>query len=275
MQASAELACDALDFIDGVKDLENSREPDAKKKAKLTDLAVALKVGAKNKHDYEALARAGIELGKSITSLSNVEIDTENLTDRGRDALELNELLKKLENGEQIDFNRLNELSLRAAASDKNTHAPEVTTFNAALDQAADEISSALAEHAKKGVSSLEFAGEHDLEAAFRQLSAAARVGNRTQMVIATKTIHALVRAFCAEEDKLASTSNNRVAKDRMTRSTTAMGNLSTQLKILSTVRVVSIATDTDEQLINVVRNLSRNFKEALASDEIIKLSKK
>jgi len=263
-----------LDFIDGVNDLERSREPDAKKKTKLCDLAACLKAGVKTKRDYDALARAGIELGKSLTALSSVDIDTENLTDRGRDALELNELLKKLENGEQIDFDRLNELTLRAAESDKNTHAPEVTTFDASLDQAAEEISHAFAEHAKKDIT-LEFAGEHDLAAALRRLAQASRVGNRTQMVIATKTIHALVHSFCTEENKVAAGAKNKVAKDRMTRSTTAMSNLSTQLKILSTVRVVSDSSkDSDEQLINVVKNLSKNFKEALISDEIIKLAK-
>jgi hypothetical protein len=271
-----QLARKGLDVVDFVNDLMTPQDPEAKKRIKLLGLVAALKNGSATKRDYDALARAGMDLGRSIVALSDITVDRDNLSDRGRDALELNDLLKRLEKGEGINFDRLNELSIKASAMDKSKPAPAAAeTFNAVLEAAADEISSAFAERATKGVPALEFAGERDLDAALRQLSVAAASGNRTQMLIATKTIHALVGSFCAEQDKNMSSAQNPRAKDRMNRSTQAMRNLTTQLKILSTVRVASGTTDSDEQLINVVRSLSRNFKEALISDEVLKLMKK
>jgi len=103
--------------------------------------------------------------------------------------------------------------------------------------------------------------------------AAAAAKGNRQEILLAGQHLAKLISVFCDElKDVAARTKDARLA-NKLTTLLTSLRNMSTQTKILCSVKAASTkdAPDTDEQLISLTRNLTKDIGSSLDTVAVVK----
>jgi len=206
----------------------------------------------------------------------------EDLTEAAQAALELDELLCSLEGRPNPHpFSRPNIGKAPPLVSEEPievfTPAPDTHFTKIDLNTAStfEDVTAAVAyqiHEEARGISSAA-----DLIAVeLANLAAAARAGNRSDLLRAARAAAAHMNAYCAQLLALANkipgnTPQERRLKEALYRSAGGLKDMATQLKILAAVKAASIenSKDADGTLISVTRNIGDMMKQGLTSMQI------
>ena len=264
-----------LETLEGNVDAPRSEAADTKKR--IRGLAIKARKGAcnLNRRNLDDLIAAGKNLAGALNGFGDsarVAAASGAGTKRSNAALALDELLRNMELGNvDVDVAQVEQLMQEAAAPEPEAPAvEEMPTFATSIAQVATEIEEAVETH-KKEILSIPGLDASPLATFLKKLAEAARNNQRQDMLVSARGVSACVVAFCKELTSCAKRCKDAVYQDKMYNSIAALKNFGTQLKILTAVKAASDLdeSDSDEQIINVVKSLGKTTTEALASIEI------
>ena len=263
-----------LETLEGNVDAPRSEAADTKKR--IRGLAIKARKGAcnLNRRNLDDLIAAGKNLAGALNGFGDsarVAAASGAGTKRSNAALALDELLRNMELGNvEVDVAQVEQLMQEAAAPEPAAPVEEMPTFASSIAQVATEIEEAVETH-KKEILSIPGLDASPLATFLKKLAEAARSNQRQEMLVSARGVSACVVAFCKELTSCAKRCKDAVYQDKMYNSIAALKNFGTQLKILTAVKAASDLdeSDSDEQIINVVKSLGKTTTEALASIEI------
>ena len=185
-------------------------------------------------------------------------------TERSKAALALDALLRGLEAGSieatPETTKKIAKLMAQAAPIKQAAAVPEKQGFAASIDAAASEVHEACQQHQNLGVDTTPLA---DL---LRKLAEAAKSNDRQNMLICARSIAAYINNFSKESNGIVKKCSKEFVQDKIQRNSMALRNFGTQLKVLIAVKVASDVgdSDSDDQIVSVVRSMARSLAEAL-----------
>jgi len=255
------------------RNLEAPRDEAGDTKKRLRSLANKARKGANNltRRNLDDLFKAGKNLAAALNSFGNsarIAAASGPGNKKSDAALELDELLRQMElGGPMADADRLNELMNDAMGNEDA--APE-EEFSTAITQVATEIQAAVEEH-KKEILSIPGLDASPMASFLKKLADAARNNQRQEMLVSARGVSACIMSFCKELTSCAQRCKDPIFQDKMYSSIAALKNFGTQVKILTSVKAASEIdeSDSDEQIISVVRSLGKTTVDALDSIEI------
>jgi len=147
--------------------------------------------------------------------------------------------------------------------------------FSSAITKVATEIEAAVESH-KKEIVNIPGLDASPMATFLKRLANSARNNERQEMLVSARGVSSCIVAFCKELTTCAKRCKDPIFQDKMYASIAALKNFGTQVKILTSVKAASPLdeSDSDEQIINVVRSLGKTTTDALASIEIANKAK-
>eukprot|EP01120_Amphizonella_sp_Union-15-10_P015102 TRINITY_DN7654_c0_g1_i4.p1 TRINITY_DN7654_c0_g1~~TRINITY_DN7654_c0_g1_i4.p1 ORF type:complete len:653 (-),score=205.77 TRINITY_DN7654_c0_g1_i4:90-2048(-) len=271
--------------LDNVLQAIDSEEKDEliRAKAKAKSIMASIKATADDM-DPMSLLECAQDLSGYLGSMMNLSMDWAKnqanegpLTDKARAALDLDDLLRQIENT-KVDDAPVNTESLDALLASLNelnepsAPVPQVVTgtFEDVVAEVAIEVKKSVVKHKGNKESK-------DVADALQELANAARAGKRQQMIVSGRAISAHIQQFIKQlkdlSDRVAS--KNPMYQDRLIRYTHTLKNYATQMKIMISVKASSIErdADADESLASITRGLGQMMTEALNTTEIVKVT--
>jgi len=149
----------------------------------------------------------------------------------------------------------------------------EPKTFEDALERAAVDIAHAV-QNSSQTTTAPEVIASSGIASEMARLAKAARSGNKTEMMLASKAIAAHIAQLVNEINGIVTKlSKNPREADRLIRAATAMKNWGTQLKILTSVKAASIEkdNDNDETLLSVTKGLGNVVSDSIKTLDMCK----
>jgi len=178
----------------------------------------------------------------------------------GSDPSKIDDLLKQL-GTLSSKFNAAKKPPVKPL-SDLKLPKPEPKTLDEKIQRVAEEVE----EVNQAAKHSGDILGIGSLAQLFAQLAEAARIGDRSKIIIIGRQIHTMIALLAAKLRKLANTCKDKYLKDRLLRLIDPLRNYSTQLKILCSVKAATNKpdADADQQLANVTKSLGNIISESV-----------
>jgi len=281
------------DILNDIVKLSND-EGIIKAGARAANLLAKMKDPNANGMDLSKLLNCAFDLSNQMKGLSgstsSLARDIANrggLSEAAESAMKLDELIRKLDTGE-FEFEPLVIPTIQPVQTSSTTSSTNITstttstftppraivanpkTFEDTVDKVAYEIH-------QKAEKVQGFDESISVAESLFNLSGFARSGNRQEMLLASKSIDAQVKAFCIKLDKLeksiqGTSAQSKREKERLHRCAQALKNYGMQLKILTSVKAASIDNnkDNDESLSSLTSSMGALFSEALSAVEIV-----
>jgi len=262
-----------LDVIS--RNLEAPRDEACDAKKRIRALAVKARKGATNlnRRNLDDLVKAG----KNLASALNTFGDTARFaaaagpgTKKSNAALALDDLLRQMElGGPMADAAELERLMDEACGDEPAAPAGE-KSFAAEVAQVATDIKAAVEEH-KKEILSIPGLDASPISVFLQKLADAAHNNQRQEMLVSARGVSACIMSFCKELTSCAKRCKDPIFQDKMYSSVAALKNFGTQVKILTSVKAASEIdeSDSDEQIVSVIKSLGKTTTDALDSIEI------
>jgi len=262
-----------LDVLARNLDAPRNETVDTKKRIKA--LAIKARKGATNlnRRNLDDLISAGKNLSGALNSfgdLARVTAATGPGNKKSNAALALDDLLRQMElGGPMADASVVEELMNEAVGEETPAPADE-KNFSSAIAQVATQIEQAVETH-KKELVNIPGLDASPMATFLKRLANSARNNERQEMLVSARGVSACIVSFCKELTTCAKRCKDPIFQDKMYASIAALKNFGTQVKILTSVKAASSLdeSDSDEQIINVVRSLGKTTTDALASIEI------
>jgi len=168
------------------------------------------------------------------------------------------------------DLERKFEQLMNDAVGEVTPAGEDEKNFSSAIAQVATEIEKAVETH-KKEIVEIPGLDASPMATFLKRLANSARNNERQEMLVSARGVSACIVSFCKELTSCAKRCKDPIFQDKMYASIAALKNFGTQVKILASVKAASSVdeSDSDEQIINVVRSLGKTTTDALASIEI------
>jgi len=262
-----------LDVLSRNLDAPRDEAGDAKKRIRA--LATKARKGATNlnRRNLDDLIKAGKNLAGALNSFG----DTARFaaaagkgTKKSDAALALDDLLRQMELGGPMADAAMVEKLMEEACGDEPAAPAEDKSFAAEVAQVATEIKAAVEEH-KKEILSIPGLDASPMAVFLQKLADAARNNQRQEMLVSARGVSACIVSFCKELTSCAKRCRDPIFQDKMFSSVAALKNFGTQVKILTSVKAASEIdeSDSDEQIISVIKSLGKTTTDALDSIEI------
>lgn len=246
--------------------IPRSQAADTKKKVAGISIKARKAAASGKRTDLTGLLGAAQNLLDSLRGFEDASRDAafagEN-TERGKAALALDALLRGIEAGEIAmtpeTANKMTKLMAQAAPI-KQAVVPAKQGFAASIDAAASQVQEAIQQHQDLGIDPTPLA---DL---LKKLADAAKGNDRQNMLICARSIAAYINNFSKESNGIIKSCKKEFVQDKIQRGSMALRNFGTQLKVLIAVKVASDEgdSDSDDQIVSVVRSIARSLAEAL-----------
>ncbi|ELP86871.1 axoneme-associated protein mst101, putative [Entamoeba invadens IP1] len=192
------------------------------------------------------------------------------LSDAAKAALHLDDMLDDMSNGIDLD----GVLGDMKVEDEPEVEAPK-NSLQSELNGVADMIKQTTMEESKpkatgrtKQVAQFEvptICG--DIAIHFKELAKNAANANKEGIIVEGRTISSAITQFCKELAKAQPICKDRRTADDMALSLQTLKNLSTQLKILCSVKAATVGNgdmDADDQLISLCKNIGTNMKNGI-----------
>jgi len=216
-------------------------------------------------------------IGSTSNVARQIGVDDKDLTPAARAALEMDELIRRLENGENPRQRNAGApiqqqpISPGAYSSGgRNDHIFENISLKTA--KTFDEVLAAVAKEMHDAAQGMSEEADN-LAVELAKLAKAARGGNKQDLLVSAKAAAAYMTAFSRQIENLASkipgrNFAERKEQDNLMRYKLGIANYATQLKILSSVKAASIedTRDTDATLKTLTLNLGDVIQASLRS---------
>jgi len=263
-----------LDVLARNLEAPNNETVDTKKRIRA--LAVKARKGATNvnRRNLDDLISAGKNLAGALNGfgdIARVGAAAGEGTKKSNAALALDDLLRQMElGGPMADASVVDKLMEDLHDDQPAEPEEEKSTFSAAIAQVATEIEAAVQTH-KAEIVEIPGLDASPLATFLKKLANSARNNERPEMLVSARGVSSCIVAFCKELTQCAKRCKDPIFQDKMYASIAALKNFGTQVKILASVKAASTLdeSDSDEQIINVVRSLGKTTTDALASIEI------
>jgi len=263
-----------LDVLARNLDAPRNETVDTKKRIKA--LAIKARKGATNlnRRNFDDLISAGKNLAGALNNFGDIARVTAASgagTKKSNAALALDDLLRQMElGGPMPDAAVVEQLMNDAMGEVSEPPADEEPNLSSAISQVATEIEAAAETH-KKVIVEIPGLDSSPLATFLKRLANSARNNERQEMLVSARGVSSCIVAFCKELTVCAKRCKDPIFQDKMYASIAALKNFGTQVKILTSVKAASSIdeSDSDEQIINVVRSLGKTTTDALASIEI------
>jgi len=215
-------------------------------------------------------------IGDTAATARKLGANPDQLTDAARAAMELDQLLCRLE-GRPDPYPVL--APPMSAPLEVFNSAPEHLFVKVDLNTATsfEDVAAGVAYQIHEQAKGLSKDAD-DIALELANLAAAARAGNRSDLLRAARAAAAHIAAYVKKLLELAATipGNNpqeRRLKESLHRAASNLRDMGTQLKILASVKAASIedSRDTDATLTTLTRNLGEMLKEGLTAMAICK----
>jgi len=257
------------------RNLEAPRNETVDTKKRIKALAGKARKGATNlnRRNLDDLLSAGKNLAGALNSfgdLARVSAAAGADSKKSKAALALNDLLRQMElGGPMVDAAEVEKLMNEAMGAETPETGDE-QSFSGAIDKVATEIQAAVETH-KKEIVEIPGLDASPMATFLKRLANSARNNERQEMLVSARGVSACITSFCKELTECAKRCKDPIFQDKMYASIAALKNFGTQVKILTSVKAASSVdeSDSDEQIINVVRSLGKTTTDALASIEI------
>jgi len=269
------------DFINAIR---NTEEDDlSKAQAKANNLLATLGSIDDNDMDLGDLLDTASTLKDLLRGLigstSNVArqigVNEKDLSPAAKAAVELEELIRRLEAGENPRPKKYNTpLPMQSEQPSGHSHSNDFVFENISLKNAQtfDQVLAAVAKEMHEAAQGMSEEADN-LAVELAKLAKAARSGNKQEMLVAAKSAAAYINAFSKQIELLASRIPGRnfaekKEQDNLLRYRLTLSNYATQLKILSSVKAASIeeSRDTDATLKTLTLNLGDVIQASLRS---------
>ncbi|BFU23467.1 hypothetical protein EHI8A_084870 [Entamoeba histolytica HM-1:IMSS-B] len=258
------------DMVAHLNDLTgNDITEQAKAKSKARGIAARARGGKKT--NLSNLVKGSRDLANKMKGLKfNVKDEAhenmDGLSDQAKAALELNDLLDNMSDGVDLDG------MLGSMTVDEEPAEPPKNELESQINSVADLIKQTAAEESKpkatgktKEIAKAEMPAVcGDIAVHFRELAKHASCANKEGIIVEGRTIAAAIGQFCKELQKAQPICKDPRTADDMARSLQALRNLSTQLKIVCSVKAATVGkgdTEGDNQLIAICQNIGNNMK--------------
>jgi len=275
MEKNAEKMKAPLDTL--ARNLDAPRDETGDTKKRIRGAAIQARKGANNlkRRNLDDLIKAGKNLAGALHSFG----DTARVTaaagpgnKRSDAALALDDLLRQMELGGPVaDVAKVETLMKEAVLEEEAPpQVEEAKTFSSAVAQVATEIKAAVESH-KKEILSIPGLDASPMAVFLQKLADAARNNQRQEMLVCARGVSACIVSFCKELTACAKRCKDPIFQDKMFSSVAALKNFGTQVKILTSVKAASSVdeSDSDDQIISVIKSLGKTTTDALASIEI------
>jgi len=206
-------------------------------------------------------------IGSTSGVARQLGVDEKDLTPAAKAALELDQLIRRLEAGESRPRPPVQAQSPSSRSNDfvfENISIKNAQTFDQVLAAVAKEM-----HEAAQGMSE----EADNLAIELSKLAKAARGGSKQELLVAAKAAAAYIHAFSKQIELLAAKIPGRnfaekKEQDNLLRYRLTLSNYATQLKILSSVKAASIeeSRDTDATLKTLTLNLGDVVQASLRS---------
>jgi len=248
-------------------------------KKRIRALAVKARKGATNlnRRNLDDLISAGKNLAGALNNfgdIARVEAAAGPGTKKSDAALALDDLLRQMElGGPMVDASVVDKLMDDIKDDKPAAAAPpaeDEKNFSSAIAQVATQIEAAVQTH-KKEIVNIPGLDASPMATFLKRLAESARNNERQEMLVSARGVSSCIVAFCKELTACAKRCKDPVFQDRMYSAIGSLKTFGTQVKILASVKAASPLdeSDSDEQIINVVRSLGKTTTDALASIEI------
>jgi len=216
-------------------------------------------------------------VGSTSNAARQLGVNEADLTPAARAALEMDELIRRIENGENPrPRNYPGQIQQQPnspgaySSGGKHDHIFENISLKNA--KTFDEVLAAVAKEMHEAAQGMSEEADN-LAVELAKLAKAARGGNRQELLVAAKAASAYINAFSRQIDNLANKIPGRnfaekKEQDNLLRYKLCLSNYATQLKILSSVKAASIedTRDTDATLKTLTLNLGDVIQASLRS---------
>jgi len=267
-----------LDVLARNLDAPRNETVDTKKRIKA--LAIKARKGATNlnRRNLDDLISAGKNLSGALNSfgdLARVTAATGPGNKKSNAALALDDLLRQMElGGPMADVEVIEQLMKDVSSEAPAAPAPAAEddkNFSSAITQVATQIEQAVATH-QKDIVSIPGLDASPMATFLKKLADSARNNERQEMLVSARGVSACIVSFCKELTQCAKRCKDPVYQDKLYSSIACLKNFGTQVKILASVKAASSLdeSDSDEQIVNVVRSLGKTTTDALGSIEIV-----
>jgi hypothetical protein len=212
-------------------------------------------------------------IGSTSTVARQLGVNDKDLTPAARAALEMDELIRKLEAGESL-HKPLPSYPSSSVQSPGGGRKEEFVFENISLKNAHtfDQVLAAVAKEMHEAAQGMSEEADN-LAIELAKLAKAARSGSKQELLIAAKAASAYITAFSKQIENLANRIPGRnfaekKEQDNLLRYRLTLSNYATQLKILSSVKAASIedTRDTDATLKTLTLNLGDVIQASLRS---------
>jgi len=276
MEKNAEQMKAPLDVI--TRNLDPPRDEAGDTKKRIRALAVQARKGATNlkRRNLDDLIKAGKNLAGALHGFGDtarVAAAAGPGNKKSDAALALDDLLRQMElGGPMADMEQIDAL-MKEALTEEPAPAPaeDDKSFSSAVAQVATEIKAAVETH-KKEILAIPGLDATPLASFLQKLADAARNNQRQEMLVSARGVSACIVSFCKELTSCAKRCKDPIFQDKLYSSIAALKNFGTQVKILTSVKAASSVdeSDSDEQIISVIKSLGKTTTDAYAAIEIV-----
>jgi len=202
-------------------------------------------------------------IGDTTTVARQIGSNDKDLSAAAKAALELDQLINRLESGER-PIRKQNPSSAGGSGAGYSNRSNEDLFENISMKNAKtfDQVLAAVAKEMHEAAQGMSEEADN-LAIELAKLAKAARGGSKQEMLVAAKAAAAYINAFSKQIETLASkipgrNFAERKEQDNLLRYRLTLSNYATQLKILSSVKAASIeeSRDTDATLKTLTMNL-------------------
>jgi len=279
MEKNAEQMKAPLDVL--ARNLDAPRDETGDTKKRIRGAAIQARKGACNlkRRNLDDLIKAGKNLAGALHSFGDtarVAAASGPGNKRSDAALALDDLLCQMELGGPLPDMAKVERLMKTAALVEEAPPPKVEkSFAAAVAQVATEIKAAVEVH-KNEILSIPGLDASPLAVFLQKLADAARNNQRQEMLVSARGVSGCIVTFCKELTACAKRCKDPVYQDKLYSSVAALKNFGTQVKILTSVKAASSIdeSDSDDQIVSVIRSLGRTTTDAFASIETVNKAK-
>ncbi|KAL7717275.1 Axoneme-associated protein mst101 [Entamoeba marina] len=268
-----------LDEIEGMLNnlndvLGDDLTEQAKAKAKARGLAARARSGKKG--DISSLINGFKNLAGNMKGLKSDVRDEahqgmEGLSESARSALALDDMLEDMSNGVDLD------LMLGDMEEEEETFDAPKNSLQSELNSVADLIKTTATEESKPKATGrdkkmVQYQAPSvigDIANHFKELARHAAEANKEGIIVEGRTIAAAIAQFCKELQKAQPICKDRRTADEIARALQTLKNLSTQLKILCSVKAATVGqgdTEGDNQLIAICKTIGNSMKDGIES---------